>query len=312
MSRRGASATTHELVIEKATQFFDGISESSTACAIKHFPGDGVDERDQHVVTSYNTLGVAEWHETFGTVYRAMIEHGVQSIMVGHIGAPELSRSLRPGIRDEEIMPATLAPELLQDLLRGELGFNGLLVSDATAMIGLTQALPRRDLVPAVIAAGCDMFLFMRNADEDFAFMLEGVRSGVISEERLQDALERILGLKASLGLHRVAREDLVPSASALAVIGSPEHHAIAADIADKTVTLVKDTQGNLPLTPETHPRIRLYGVSAAADFTGADPRAYLVDRERRTRACRLRRARLPGCGAAHRRRRSRTCSSTP
>ena len=65
--------------------------------------------------------------------------------------------------------PATLAPELLQDLLRGELGFNGVLVSDASAMVGLTSALPRRELVPAVIAAGCDMFLFIRNADEDFA-----------------------------------------------------------------------------------------------------------------------------------------------
>ncbi len=124
--------------------------------------------------------------------------------MVGHIGAPELSRAFRPGIRDEDILPATLAPELLQDLLRGELGFNGVLVSDASAMVGLTSTLPRRELVPAVIAAGCDMFLFMRNADEDFGYMLDGVRNGVISETRLQEALERILGLKASLGLHAV------------------------------------------------------------------------------------------------------------
>lgn len=275
-----------DLVIERATQFFNGVSESPMACAIKHFPGDGVDERDQHVVTSHNTLGVDEWHATDGKVYRALIDHGVQSIMVGHIGAPELSRALRPGIRDEDILPATLAPELLQDLLRGELGFNGLLVSDASAMVGLTSALPRRDLVPAVIAAGCDMFLFMRNADEDFAYMLEGVRSGVISSERLQDALERILGLKASLGLHATPRDSLVPPPAALSVVGSDEHHAIAAEIADKTVTLVKDTAANLPVTPATHPRIRLYGVSGSADFTGADPRAYLeIVREELERA---------------------------
>ncbi|HYI51710.1 MAG TPA: glycoside hydrolase family 3 N-terminal domain-containing protein [Microbacterium sp.] len=275
-----------DVVIERAKQFFDGISESPTVCAIKHFPGDGVDERDQHVVSSYNTLGVDEWHATYGRVYRAMIEHGAQSIMVGHIGAPALSRALRPGIRDEEIMPATLAPELLGTLLRGELGFNGVLVSDASPMVGLTSVLPRRELVPAVIAAGCDMFLFMRNADEDFEYMREGVRSGVISSERLQEALERILGLKASLGLHLLAGEDLVPPPSALSVIGSAEHHAIAAEIADKTVTLVKDTQGNLPLTPATHPRIRLYGVAGAADFTGADPRGYLdIVREELERA---------------------------
>jgi beta-N-acetylhexosaminidase len=275
-----------DLVIERAKHFFDGISESPTVCAIKHFPGDGVDERDQHVVASWNTLGVDEWEETYGRVYRAMIEHGVQSIMVGHIGAPELSRALRPGIRDEEIRPATLAPELLQDLLRERLGFNGVLVSDASAMVGLTSVLPRRELVPAVIAAGCDMFLFFRNADEDFAFMLEGVRTKVITEGRLQDALERILGLKASLGLHTAPRDELVPPASALSVIGSAEHHAIAAEIADKTVTLVKDTQGSLPLTPRTHRRIRLYGVAGAADFTGSDPLAYLqIMREELERA---------------------------
>jgi len=88
---------TPEIVVERAKEYFDGISESPTVCAIKHFPGDGVDERDQHVVTSYNTLGYAEWSSSYGHVYREMIGHGVQSIMAGHIGAPELTRHFRPG-----------------------------------------------------------------------------------------------------------------------------------------------------------------------------------------------------------------------
>ena len=267
---------TPEVVIERAKAYFDGISESKTACAIKHFPGDGVDERDQHVVTSWNTLGIDDWHASYGRVYRALIDHGAQSIMAGHIGAPELSRKLRPGIADADIRPSSLAPELLQDLLRGELGFNGLILTDASRMVGLTSAMRRRDLVPATIAAGCDMFLFFRNADEDFRFMLDGYRDGVITEARLQDALERILGLKASLGLHTMPREALVPGPEALAVVGSPEHRAIAAAVADKTVTLVKDTQGNLPLRPETHRRIRLYGITGQSDFTGTDPTGYL------------------------------------
>jgi beta-N-acetylhexosaminidase len=268
---------TPEVVVERAKEYFDGLSESKTVAAMKHFPGDGMDERDQHVVTSYNTLGVDEWEASYGRVYHELIQHGVQSIMVGHIGAPELSRKFRPGIADSEIMPATLAPELLQDLLRGELGFNGLILTDASAMIGMTQAMKRKDLVPAAVAAGCDMFLFFRNADEDFQYMLDGYRTGVITEARLQEALERILGLKAVLGLHTTPRADLVPAAEALSVIGSAAHHAVAADIADKTVTLVKDTQGNLPLTPEKHKRIRLYGISGQADFTGVDPSGYLA-----------------------------------
>ncbi|MDR6687445.1 beta-N-acetylhexosaminidase [Arthrobacter sp. 1088] len=271
-----AFGNTPEIVVERAKEYFDGISESQTVCAVKHFPGDGVDERDQHVVTSYNTLDYDEWNKTYGHVYREMIGHGVQSIMVGHIGAPEVSRHFRPGLSDSEVLPATLAPELLQDLLRGELGFNGLVLTDASLMVGLTQAMKRCDLVPATIAAGCDMFLFFRNPDEDFQYMVDGYKSGVITEARLHDALRRILGLKATLGLHRIERERLVPSAEALAVIGSDAHRAIAADVADKTVTLVKDTARNLPITPGTHKRIRLYGISGGADFTRADPLAYL------------------------------------
>ncbi|MCP9000946.1 gluconokinase, GntK/IdnK-type [Pseudarthrobacter sp. RMG13] len=271
-----AFGNTPEIVVERAKEYFDGISESPTACAMKHFPGDGMDERDQHVVTSHNTLGYDDWNKTYGHVYREMIGHGVQSIMIGHIGAPELSRHFRPGLADKDIRPATLAPELLQDLLRGELGFNGLILTDASQMIGLTQAMRRKDLVPATIAAGCDMFLFFRNADEDFQYMLDGYKSGVITEQRLHDALRRILALKASLGLHLKDRNELVPPVEALAVIGSDAHRAIAAEIADKTVALVKDTAHNLPIRPETHQRIRLYGISGGPDFTMADPLAYL------------------------------------
>ena len=101
---------TPEVVVERAKEYFDGISESPTVCAMKHFPGDGMDERDQHVVTSYNTFGYDEWNKTYGHVYREMIGHGVQSIMIGHIGAPELSRHFRPGLADADIKPATLAP----------------------------------------------------------------------------------------------------------------------------------------------------------------------------------------------------------
>jgi beta-N-acetylhexosaminidase len=271
-----AFGNTPEVVIERAGAYFDGIAESRMACAIKHFPGDGVDERDQHVVTSWNTLDADEWVASYGRVYRAMIERGVQSVMAGHIGAPALSRRFRPGIADRDLLPATLAPELLGDLLRGELGFNGLILTDASLMVGLTSAMPRRALVPATIAAGCDMFLFFRNPDEDFGYMLDGYRRGVITEERLQDALERILGLKAALGLHTTPREALVPGPEALAVVGCDAHRAVAAAVADKTVTLVKDTGPNLPLRPETHRRVRLYGITGGADFTGTDPTGYL------------------------------------
>ena len=152
-----------DVVIKHAKSYADGVRQQNIALAMKHFPGDGLDERDQHVVTSYNTQTVQEWDDSFGRIYREMIDYGIQSIMVGHIALPAYQRKLRPGITDREILPATLSPELVTDLLRGQLGFNGLILTDASLMVGMTQAMRRRDQVPAAIAAGCDMFLFFRN-----------------------------------------------------------------------------------------------------------------------------------------------------
>ncbi len=116
-----------------------------------------------------------------GRPTRPALDAGALTVMAGHIMQPAYSRRLRPGIRDEEIMPATLAPELLKDLLRGKLGFNGLIVSDATTMAGFCIPLGREKAVPACIAAGCDVFLFTKNMEEDIAFMRKGYEDGVIT-----------------------------------------------------------------------------------------------------------------------------------
>lgn len=135
-----------------------------------------------------------------------------------------------------------------------------MVITDASHMLGMTAAMRREDYVPAAIAAGCDMFLFFNNLEEDFGFMLNGYRKGVITEERLHDALRRILGLKAKLNLYiKQAEGNLLKSADELAIIGCEEHLAWQREAADKAITLLKDTQKNLPISPETHRRIRLY-----------------------------------------------------
>ena len=266
----------HETVIKYAAAFSQGVREGAgdrpIALCMKHFPGDGRDERDQHVVTSFNDCTVEEWDATYRKIWEWGIGAGLESIMVGHIMLPEYSRKLRPGISDADILPATVAPELLTDLLRDDLGFNGVILTDASLMVGLTSALPRERQMVQAITAGCDMILFFRNHDEDFGFVRAAVESGEISAERLDDALTRILGLKAKLGLHSRAANDLVPPVAELEVIGSAEHHAIAARIADQTIALLKDTAGTLPLDPARHRRLRLYCLESAPDFTGIVP----------------------------------------
>lgn len=255
-----------DLVLENSLAYLRGAKEAGLAACAKHFPGDGCDERDQHIVTTINDKSYDEWMNTFGKVYKGMIDAGVQSVMIGHIQAPEVSRALRPGIRDEDIMPATMAPELLQDMLRGKLGFNGLIITDATHMVGLTGKVRRHDFVPGVIEAGCDMVLYYRSKDEDMDYMREALRDGRLSQQRFEDAVTRVLGFKAMLGLHKKQAEGtLMPPESGLSVVGCEEHMARAKKIADESITLVKNTRNQLPLTPETHKRIMLYTIDSGA-----------------------------------------------
>lgn len=255
-----AYGTNADSVIKYTNAYLEGLTQSEIIQCIKHWPGDGTEERDQHLVLGVNELSVDEWEDSFGRVYRNHIENGVEMIMAGHIALPEYQKALDPSLKDEDIMPATLAPELIQDLLKTKLDFNGMVITDAAHMLGMTSAMRREDYVPLSIAAGCDMFLFFNDIEEDIMFMMNGYKNGVITEERMTDALRRILGLKAKLNLHlKQAEGTLLKDKSELEVIGCEEHLEMRADAADKGITLVKDTQNNLPISPETHRRIRLY-----------------------------------------------------
>lgn len=180
--------------------------------------------------------------------------------MAGHIALPNYSKHLDPSLREEEIMPATLAPEILNGLLREELCFNGLIVTDATPMLGFTAAEKREVAVPKTIVSGCDMFLFNKNVAEDYKFMMQGIEKGMLTLERVDEAVTRILALKASIGLHKQqVQGTLVPGEEALVLLKCEEHETWARECADKSVTLVKDTQKLLPITPEKYKRIRLF-----------------------------------------------------
>lgn len=263
-----AHGTTADDVIRSTSAKVRGLRDGGDILVcIKHFPGDGTEERDQHLVLGINELSPAEWDDSFGRVYRHHIDAGVEMIMAGHIALPEYSKLLDPTLEDRDVMPATLAPELLQDLLKTRLGFNGVVVTDASHMLGMTSAMRREDYVPRAIAAGCDMFLFFNDVEEDFGFMLEGVRTGVITAERLDDAVRRVLGLKAKLDLAgRRERGELERSRSDLAVVGCEEHLRWRAEAADASITLVKNTLDQLPIRPQTHRRLRLYYLSQESD----------------------------------------------
>ncbi|TNV68117.1 glycoside hydrolase family 3 protein [Trichococcus shcherbakoviae] len=247
-------------VIDFSRQQMKGLHENGIATAVKHFPGDGVDERDQHLVSTVNSLSVPEWDESYGKVYKAMIEEGALSVMIGHILQPAYSKALNPTLEDKDILPASLSTELVNGLLRDRLGFNGVAVTDATPMIGYNAAMSRKKAIPTTINAGCDMILFNKNIDEDYQAMRDAVSSGDVSMERLDEAITRILAMKASMGLvDKQQAHSLIPAVEALDIVGCPEHLDLARKSADKAITLVKDTQNLLPISLEKTPRVRVY-----------------------------------------------------
>ena len=169
------------------------------------------------------------------------------------------------------MMPATLSPEIMTTLLRGKLGFNGMVVTDASHMVGMTDRMTRREMLPASINAGCDMFLFFNDPDEDFNTMLDAYKSSVISEARMTEALTRILGLKAHLGLNKKAKEALVPAPEVLAgALGKEEYKEMHKAISRDCITLVKYKDRDvLPITPERYKRIMIVHVKGAESGMG-------------------------------------------
>ena len=253
-------------VAEMGLQYMEGAHElEGFACAAKHFPGNGLDFRDAHLSNNINDMSVEEWDASYGYVYKTLIDGGLDAIMGGHIMMPTYTRALNPEIKDDDMMPATLSYDLMTTLLRGKLGFNGMVVTDASHMVGMTDRMKRADMLPLAINAGCDMFLFFNDPAEDFATMLNAYKTGIISEERMTEALTRIIGLKAKMGLHKKDRAELVPGPEALAGLGKAEYKDMQKAISEDAITLVKYKDADvLPITPDKYKRVMIVHIKAA------------------------------------------------
>lgn len=247
-----------DTVINMGKAYIKAAHEQNVATSAKHFPGDGVDERDQHILTSVNSLSCEEWDRTYGKIYKEMIDAGTLTIMAAHIAMPSYEEYF-DGKECNKIIPATLSKNLLINLLRKKLGFNGLITTDATPMIGFCSASSREVAVPLSIENGCDVFLFNRNIDEDFKFMFDGYKNGILSDTRLEEAVKRILATKAALKLpQKKINGTLVPDSSALNILNCEAYDIWAKECADQGVTLVKDTQNLIPINPQIHKKILL------------------------------------------------------
>ena len=249
VATRGFGSSVDAIEAQALAQI-DEFQSAGVAATVKHWPGEGYDDRDQHLVTTINPLSMPEWEAHFGRLYHAAIAQGVMSVMSAHIALPAFILAQNPDAGVEAYRPAAVSRALNLDLLRGKLGFNGLIVSDATPMAGFGSWASRDEMLPEVIENGCDIILFSRDAAADVALITAAVSDGRISAARLDEALTRILGLKAWAGLHKGA-----PKVNK-AALARAENALAAQEITQRAPTLVKDVQGLLPLSVAKHKRV--------------------------------------------------------
>lgn len=242
-----------ELAAKLLKQVIRGMQENGLAACAKHFPGDGLDYRDQHLVTTNNTLSMEDWKKLSGKVFQELIDDGVYSIMAGHITLPAYQREIfENGMK----LPATLSHELITNLLKKEMGYQGVVVTDALGMGGFNgwyDSVQRAEIES--FKAGCDMMLWpSKNYVKN---MTEAVENGYISTERLDDAVTRILEMKEKLGMFNRDNHAIKLSAEDIAFVKKTQQ-----ETAEHSVTLVRDNGKFFPLSPEKQKKIAVVPIT--------------------------------------------------
>ena len=220
-----------------ATAYVRGTQEAGMLATAKHFPGHGDVSSDSHLTLPVLDITRARMDAVELVPFKAAIDNGVAAVMTAHIYLPQLD--------SEKGLPATLSYNVLTKLLREDLGFKGLLFTDALDMRGVTNDFTNEEAAVRSIIAGNDVLLFPPDPVASFNAVKAAAESGRIPMARLDDAVRRILRAKSQLGLDKYRPADLTTIAR---TVGSKAHRDIAQKIADSAVTLVRDNAGAVPL----------------------------------------------------------------
>jgi len=243
------------------------VAGSRVLVTAKHFPGHGDTATDTHLNLATIAGDVPRLEQVEWTPFRAAIASGVDSIMSAHIAVPAI---------DVPNLPATLSPKILQGILREELGFKGIIVTDALEMGGIAQGFSVGDASVRALEAGADVLLMPPDPEAAINAVTAAVQSNRITRKRLEESVMRVLVAKAHLGL---AAKRFVDIDNIHDVVNSPESAAVAQQIADRSVTLVKNSGDFLPLK---EPGSTAFFVLSESR-TGVQGQAFLQELRRRS-----------------------------
>jgi beta-N-acetylhexosaminidase len=250
-----------EVCARYAVALIKGLQDGGIAATAKHFPGRGDSATDAHDVLDVIRADKKRMQEVELVPFKAAIAAGVKAIMTGH--------SIYPAYDDK--YPATLSEKLLTGLLREELGFDGVIVSDAIGMAAILKQWPLPRACALAIKAGCDTILL--KADDEsrsqcFFGIKQAVEAGEIPEERINDAVRRLLNMKYDQGLFKKAGKADPKKAQAIAT--SKQIIDFSWDVAKKALMILRDDKGMLPLNPKQ--RMLVIEQRIPYEFVGKDP----------------------------------------
>jgi beta-N-acetylhexosaminidase len=238
---------------EYVAEFVRGVQENGGLATAKHFPGHGDVSVDSHIGLATVPGDRARLGSVELVPFRAAIEADTGSIMTGHLAVP--------AIEPDSNLPATMSPHILTDLLTKEMGFKGVIVTDALDMGGVTSLYPPGEVASRAIEAGADALLIPPSDDAALQGLEAAVQSGRLPTSRVDDAVRKILRAKARLGLDK---DRFVDVNAINSKFGKPEFAAAAQDIADRGVTMLRDDAHTLPL--DTTRPLRLLVVQLSGD----------------------------------------------
>ena len=245
-----------------AAAFIKGAQSSGVIATAKHFPGHGNTATDSHRGLPILNFSLADLNRIELVPFRASVEAGVGSVMVGHIGLPQIDpASVNPLPSELKIRaidtseageiieggmstPASMSQPISALLLR-DLGFKGLVVTDALSMSGLTVYFTQEEAGVRALLAGADMLLKPADVDACIRGVTEAVRSGRLTEKRIEESARKVLAAKFDLGL---VKERLTPIDEVDVVVSSPEALQLTREVADHAITLVRNDANLLPL----------------------------------------------------------------
>lgn len=252
------------LACKMLPQIIRGMQENGLCGCAKHFPGDGMDYRDQHITTTDNSMCMEDWYQSYGRIYKELIAAGVSSVMAGHITLADYPQTLSE--RFGAPLPATLNKALITDLLKKELGFEGVVVTDALNMGGFHGWYDSHEQSEIeAFKAGCDMMLW---PSAHYAENLEkAVLSGEVPMERLDDAVSRILHMKEKAGLFDETHSRFYDL--------TEEDRQYIKEVQErcvrKSLTLIRDIPKHFPLSPAKTKKI---GIVVLTEFEAAKDEA--------------------------------------